>query len=570
MRYHALACDYDGTLAHDGLVSEETIDALEELKRSGRRLIMVTGRILDDLTTVFPRLDLFESIVAENGAVVHDPARRESTILSAPPPALFVETLRLAGVSPLVLGRAIVATTTPHEGPVLEAIRDLGLELHVIFNKGAVMVLPSGVNKASGLAAALSAMKLSSHNVVGVGDAENDHAFLKMCEASVVVSNALPMLKEAADLVTGGDHGRGVEELCRRLLENDLASLAPALARHEFLLGHRDDGSEVRLPPYGEGILLAGTSGGGKSTIATGFLERLGERGYQYLVTDPEGDYQEFEGPIVLGGPRRPVSVDEVMRVLDDPADNAVASMLGIALPHRPGFFEQLIGAVNDLRTQTGRPHWLVIDEAHHMLPPTRGTVATALPRRLESTLLITVHPDQVSPEALKGIDLVLAIGSEPGNTLRMFARVAGIAAPRVPSVKLEPGEALAWWRHGKESPFRIRSVKPRAELKRHQRKYMEGELPPDRSFWFRGPDGRLKLRAQNLKLFSQLAEGLDDETWLHHLRRGDYSAWFREAIKDDGLAEAAEAVEQDASLSADESRGRILAGIEERYTGPA
>ena len=108
----------------------------------------------------------------------------------------------------------IVATWEPHEAkPSSKTIHDLGLELQVIFNKGAVMVLPSGVNKATGLAAALAELGLSPHNAVGVGDAENDHAFLRVCECSAAVANALPAVKDTADIVMKGDHGAGVAEL---------------------------------------------------------------------------------------------------------------------------------------------------------------------------------------------------------------------------------------------------------------------------------------------------------------------------------------------------------------------
>ena len=126
----------------------------------------------------------------------------------------------------------IVATSHPHENTVLETIRDLGLELQVIFNKGAVMVLPSGVNKATGLSAALDELGLSPHNVVGIGDAENDHAFLSLCECAVAVANALPILQERADWVTQREHGGGVIECINQLLASDLRELEPQLARH--------------------------------------------------------------------------------------------------------------------------------------------------------------------------------------------------------------------------------------------------------------------------------------------------------------------------------------------------
>src|SRR5262245_37705034 len=218
MRYHALACDYDGTIAHHGRVDPATLRALERLAASGRILLLVTGRILDDLKAVFPGLALFHAVVAENGAVLYRPATREEIVLAEPPPPAFVEDLRRRSVMPLAAGRVIVATWEPMQVAVMDAIREMGIELQVIFNKGAVMILPSGTNTASGLLRSLRELQLSPHNTVGVGDAENDHAFLSLCECSVAVANAIPMLKERADLVTAGAHGEGVVELIEELI----------------------------------------------------------------------------------------------------------------------------------------------------------------------------------------------------------------------------------------------------------------------------------------------------------------------------------------------------------------
>jgi HAD superfamily hydrolase (TIGR01484 family) len=178
MRYFTLATDYDGTLAHDGIVSPGVIEALERLRQSGRKLILVTGRELPDLEASFSRLDLFERVVAENGAVLYNPRSKECRALAEPPPRKFVDCLRERGVPNIRTGKAIVAMWRPHEREAIEAIQELGLELQLIFNKDAVMILPSGVNKMTGLVAALKEMKISRHSVVAVGDAENDHAFL--------------------------------------------------------------------------------------------------------------------------------------------------------------------------------------------------------------------------------------------------------------------------------------------------------------------------------------------------------------------------------------------------------
>lgn len=570
MRYHVLACDYDGTLALNGVVDEATLAGLNRLRQSGRRLIMVTGRELDDLMRVFPHLEIFERVVAENGALLYRPASREEVVLGERPSSDFVQMLRESGVSPLSVGRSIVATWEPHETAVLEAIRNLGLELQVIFNKGAVMILPSGVNKATGLAAALAELGLSPHNAVGVGDAENDHAFLSVCECSVAVANALPMLKERADLVTRADHGAGVVELIDKMIDSDLEEVEATLRRHDIPVGKTIEGKDVTFKPYGESILITGTSGGGKSTLATGILERLGERGYQFCIIDPEGDYENFEGAIVMGDAQRVPSVDEVMDVLNDPDQNAVVNLLGITLEDRPPFFEGFLPRLQELRARTGRPHWIVIDETHHLLPSSWDNVSLTMPQELHSMILITVHPEHVSPVVLSAVDTIIAIGEAPNKTIRALSETLGQTPPVVPEVELETGEGVLWVRSSGNDPLVIRSIPPQGERRRHQRKYAEGEIGEDRSFYFQGPEGKLNLRAHNLRLFIQIAAGLDDETWNYHLRRGDYSSWFRGVIKDEELAQEAESVERQKSISADKSRSLIGEAIDKRYTAPA
>ena len=569
MRYHALACDYDGTIAHDGRVDDDTIAALGRLRDSGRRLILVTGRELKDLLTVFPHIALFDRVVAENGAVVHCPATREERLLGEPPPAPFVRALRDRGVSPVAVGRVIVATWKPHETTVLEVIRDLGLELHVTFNKEAVMVLPAGLSKATGLAEALRELGLSAHNVVGVGDAENDHAFLRLSECRVAVSNALPMLKEAADLVTRGEEGAGVRELIERLLADDLRDLEP-IGRHGILLGVRTDGSEVVLQPQGTSVLLVGSSGSGKSRLAAGALERLAECEYQFCVVDPEGDYSELPEAIVLGDSQREPSVAEVLDVLAKPGENVVVNLLGTEVERRPAFFHALLPELQELRAATGRPHWIVVDEAHHLLPASSAVAALTPSRELDGIHFITVHPQLMAAPALSAIDLIIAVGRAPENLIHAWSAMLGLQPTGLETTTLEPGEALAW-RRGDDSPaFRFHMASPRGVRRRHQRKYAEGKIPDYLSFYFRGPHGKLNLRAQNLNLFLQLADGVDDATWLHHLRRGDYSRWFRDVIRDEDLAAEASRVERDPQLDAQATRAAIHAAVEQRYTHPA
>jgi hydroxymethylpyrimidine pyrophosphatase-like HAD family hydrolase len=227
MRYLALATDYDGTLAHDGEVNDAMVEALRRLRSSGRKAVLVTGRELPELLWIFPHADLFDIVVAENGALLYFTEDRREQVLAEAPPARFLMALKKEDVSPLSIGRVIIASNESQSAAILSAIHSLGLDLQVVFNKGSVMVLPSGVNKATGLAVALEHLGLSPQQVVGVGDAENDHPLLRYCGCGVAVANAVPALKERADIVMHGRQQDGVIELIDTILANDLAEVCP-------------------------------------------------------------------------------------------------------------------------------------------------------------------------------------------------------------------------------------------------------------------------------------------------------------------------------------------------------
>ncbi len=570
MRYHVLACDYDGTLAHHGRVDDPTVAALERVRASGRKLILVTGRQLEDLQANFSRLDLFELAVLENGGIIYDPRTSEVQLLGEPPPPDFADVLRARGVDPVSVGRVVVATWQPHETTAVEVIKDLGLELQVVFNKGAVMILPSGVNKASGLLVALEQLGYSRHNVVGVGDAENDHAFLHICECAVTVSNALPKLKDRADLVTVGRSSEGVTELTATLVNSDLRALGPRLQRHALRVGTYADGGPVTVGPYSAPVLVAGTSGGGKTTVAITLLEQLVENGYQFCVVDPEGDYGDFKGAVTLGDRDQVPGVAEILELLSRPSENVIINLLGVSLANRPPFFQELLPRLLEMRARTGRPHFMLVDETHHLLPQRWDTTALSLPGEPHGFILISARPGHVSPALLRKVGCAIVVGPELEPTLSEFAAAVGLRAPQLEGGPSGPGLGVLWSCHPDEPARRMRANRPHAEHRRHVRKYAIGELGPDASFFFRGPDARLRLRAQNLHLFVQIAEGVDDDTWLYHLHQGDYSRWMRESIKDGDLAEEVSRIEAERDMNPAESRARVHGAISRRYTAPA
>jgi HAD superfamily hydrolase (TIGR01484 family) len=563
MLFCALASDYDGTLARDGRVDESTLEALRRFKATGKRLILITGRELADLRAVFDCMDDFDAVVVENGAVMYLPATQEERPLAPPPPERFIASLRAKGVKPLSVGRSIVATWTPNESVVLETIRELGLDWQLTFNKGAVMCLPPGINKASGLQAAIEQLKLSAHNAVGIGDAENDQAFLAVCGCSVAVANALESVQENTDVRTSAARGAGVAELIDRWLEDPGATFAD-IRRHDLYLGEsRANGTPVTLPSDRGAVLITGSSGAGKTTLTHLLLERIVQGGYQFCVVDPEGDYDNLEGVAHLGDAKATPRPEDVLSVLATPDASVVVKLLGLDVPERPAYFGKLLGQISGLRATTGRPHWLILDEAHHLSPSTQDVQHNALPNELSSAVFITTNPRHLSPSALAVVRTVITVGPSGLQVLEDFCRAVQMSVPQTP-LELEDDTVLVWDRFTDVPPQPVTVGKAKRMHQRHTRKYAEGQLGEDKSFYFRGAAGALKLRAFNLATFLQLAQGVDDETWLFHLRRGDYARWFRESIKDDQLAAEAQAAQ--ATLDAAASRSEIAAAIKRRY----
>ena len=230
MRFRALACDYDGTVASQGVLAPPTVDALRALRDSGRRLVLVTGRILDELLDITDDVDVFDLCVLENGALLYNPATGRQRLLAPELPPRFITELRRRGVTPLSVGRAICSTYDPWESEVVATIHEMQLDLQVIFNKRSVMVLPATVNKATGLAVALGELGIAPDATVAVGDAENDLVMLRFAGVGVAVANALDSVKERAGLVMPGRAGEGVAELIGEVLRDDLQGALRAAA----------------------------------------------------------------------------------------------------------------------------------------------------------------------------------------------------------------------------------------------------------------------------------------------------------------------------------------------------
>jgi hypothetical protein len=294
------------------------------------------------------------------------------------------------------------------------------------------------------------------------------------------------------------------------------------------------------------------------------------EQRYQFCLIDPEGDYEAIAGVNVLGGPKGIPREEEILHLLEDASSNAIVCLTGMQISDRPPFFMGLMSQLLQQRARLGHPHWFIFDESHHLLPADWKPATGLFPEHLHNMLLITVEPNLLAQSLLKRVDTVLITGTSARETLESFAIAANVSPPEMDAVELKPGELLIWCRRSESKPIAFQGYTSKLESHRHHRKYAEGELPPDRCFYFRGADGQLNLRAQNLMIFLQLAEGVDDATWDYHLRNGDYEEWFRESIKDQVLAADAKRVASLTNATPKDTRQLIREAIERDYTLPA
>lgn len=573
MNVHVFATDYDGTIADHNHVSETTAGALQRVRGTGRKLLLVTGRMLADLQRVCPDVDrMFDAIVAENGAVAYFPERREVRLIGDAPEPALIEALRRRQVR-FDVGNAIVATDAPFAEAAIAAIREAGVERTLIFNKDALMLLPAGVNKGTGLTAVLAALELSPHNMVGIGDAENDHAFLAMSECAVAVADAVPALRERADYVTRAPSARGVVEFIEEHLLRDLVDIVPRLTRHHFNVGEQADGTPVRVSPHGTRLLVVGPSATGKSTLTGVLAERVLDSGRSLVLLDPEGDYRtlaELERVVVFGGKGEQAlpAPEELDQLLRQPSTSLVLDLSAMTMAEKVGYATKALGVVTTVRSTTGLPHWVIIDEAHHVIPAEGSSAADLLQAGAESLALITLAARDLTP-AVRRLPTIVASTEEAafqeGVHSVLGARGVPPSSPPVDGRPLERGEAAIAWLEPQPRFARFRVGKRRVQHRRHVRKYTDGELPPDRSFFFRGPTGSLNLRAANLVRFVELADGVDEATWLHHLQQGDYSTWVRDMIKDPELAAEVASVER-SGLPPVESRRQVVERVRQRY----
>lgn len=453
MRYVALAAGYDNTLARDGRCDELCVDALRALAATGRKLILVTCRELRDLLEIFPEARVFDYLVAECGAVMHRPATRQSAILAQAPSEVLVQELRRRGIAPLSVGSSIVTTDRANESEVRDAIGRLRLESQLVANGDAIIILPAGVNKASGMRAVLRELGLSPHNLVAIGSNANDLALLSIAEYAVAVQNAEPALKRVADRVTRDSHCDGFVELARDLMSNDLAH---ASGRHKLVLGMRQD-VEVSIEPCKEAVLVCGPPDSGKAAVCTGLLQQLLRQKYQCCVigTDVNGSYALLPGINIFGDAHEIPRLTDILDTLEHPASSIAINLAALPMDTRPVFVDALLLQIQALHDRVGRPHAILIDQAHCFC--TGGAAAYPTPRLTDVTMVYsTSEPAQLPAQLLASVQAVISLGGS-AQELKELCKLTGHDLPAASQLSVPRGQALLWMREGDVTAVRLR-----------------------------------------------------------------------------------------------------------------
>ena len=199
------------------------------------------------------------------------------------------------------------------------------------------------------------------------------------------------------------------------------------------------------------------------------------------------------------------------------------------------------------------------------MLPAPANASYYTIPDDFKNCLFISVSTEGMNEAILNKTTLLISMGDDAANAMQHFSEFRSIPLPENAVTPLQKGQAWVWDVEHDNKPILIKTGTPVHLQQRHKKKYATGDMDYN-SFYFRGPEGRLNLKAYNLMIFTQMASGVDDETWLYHLQRNDYSNWLRNSVHDEELADLVSEIEKDEERYAD-SRQKIVELINERYT---
>jgi hydroxymethylpyrimidine pyrophosphatase-like HAD family hydrolase len=573
MKLSVIALDYDGTVTRNDALDPSVREAIAAARRAGIVVLLVTGRILDELRRVAGDLHFVDGVVAENGAVLHFPDSGHTTTMAPAIPEAFVEELRRRGIGHQA-GQCLVDSSANDAPRLLEVIRALELPLVLIFNHGRVMTMPQGVSKATGLHTALESLRLSSHNTVAVGDAENDHELLRLSEVGAAVEWGSRALRDAADIVIAGQGPPAVAAFIHPLAADPRVPV-PTRARRRLRLGFTEDGREFSLAVRGRNVLVAGDAKSGKSWVAGLFCEQLILHGYCVCVVDPEGDYRPLEmlpGVTTLGGDDPPPTPRELLRALRYPDRSVVIDLSQRPQDEKIEYVRALLPTLNRMRAQTGLPHRILLDEAHYYLHDSdahelidlerNGYIivsywASRLPKALLAATEVMIVTRESNPEELEALRALCdRCGSVDPERWSLLGRLATRQAVALPITE----EA--------EGGFKLFTLGPRLTPHvRHREKYVDVPVSEGRAFVFPSIEHDGPARARTLREFVTELRRASTSSMEPYLKRGDFSRWVGEIFGDYALASELRALEERyRTLPTADTVSEIVEQIRSRY----
>jgi len=562
-----IACDFDGTTATNGHPAPELSAALAAARIQGIVTLLVTGRVLEEVKRLSETAP-FDAIVAENGAVVYLGARGRTIELGKPPPESFIRELRAEEI-PFHTGAVILGTQEEHASQLLNLIRRFELDRQLIFNREALMLLPSGINKATGIRSALDTMGRSEHNMVAFGDAENDIPMLVSAAVGVAAQDSVSSVLALADDRVPQPGGTGVASYICSML--DRGGILPTPARQTINLGISSDGTSALIPTSGVNVVVSGDPRSGKSWIAALITEQLAEQGYRVCVIDPEGDYVQLgqrPGIVMLGDDLILPPPHVAARMMAGQPLSAIFSLSSLSPGEQANYVEGLLASLEETRRVTGIPHWIVIDEAHYFFLP-----SSSCNKRLESGTgsfcLVTYRPSLLAPEVYRNIGAYViartGIRKERCFVTRILqahgAKESVLDGIQWPCAGLMMKGAFA-------SPWQVFLPSERGTPHAHHApKVAATRFTEDKAFTFVHVGASVTVHS--IVEFYQAIQMVPLASLRHHLNAGDFSRWVGDVIGDPQLAKGLRKLERTTLRDAPPERAEILAHIRDCYLIP-
>lgn len=552
MYFKIVAIDLDGTVAMHDKIEPDTWKVLRDIRKSGRSIIIVTGRRLDTIQQLGPLEDLCEAIIAENGAAVYIPSN-QSVLL--PFGHLSVDLVKkLSGLKiPLEKGMSIVATVEPHGQKVVEAISELGSAATIEYNKGAIMIIPPGATKGTGLMVALHELGYSPHNVIAFGDAENDRSLFEQAEIAVAVKNADDTIKNLADIELTEPNGKGVSEFLQSLMDRDALPPLKFREKRNLAIGYKEDGTAMALDPLMltlKNVGIFGSSGSGKSWLAGLIAEKLFRLEYQICIIDPEGDYRglkAFPNTLLLGGQGSPPPHSSEVSTLLEYSDMSLVLDLSLySYAEKLEYVADIMETLLNLRERRGKPHWFLIDEAHYFFK--KGFKLNWADRMDDGGFaLLSYQPTEIDDSYINKLDHLMITHLEKDDQAeRIISSVCDQAF--IPEMKekmqaLTERQVYFFVKEGtsdckiQQGIMEMESTPRKVPHIRHLHKYLRAPLPSEKQFYFKQTEEKNIPSASSLYDFMRIIPRVPAKILAFHLERGDFERWVFSTLHDEELS---------------------------------